>query len=82
MAWGFALGSLVGEGLGVGHDAVEQLVHPDEVGAPHVPVSLLAVDDQRLQVDDDGGQQLRGSGGDVGGGREFSGLRGGHEMPP
>ena len=45
-----ALRGLVGELLRVLHDRVEQLVHGDEVDAAHVPVGLLAVDDEGLAV--------------------------------
>ncbi|GAB3928648.1 hypothetical protein GCM10027613_46410 [Microlunatus endophyticus] len=45
---------------------VEQLVHADEAGAAHVPVCLLAVDYQRLQIDDNRGEELRGTGREFG----------------
>jgi len=60
-----ALGGQVGPLLRVVDDRVEQFVHADEVGAAHVPVRLLSVDDERGEVDDHRAQELGDSGGDV-----------------
>ena len=52
------LGCLVGAGLRVRHDRVEQFVDRDEVRATHVPVRLLAVHGEGLQPERDGGEEL------------------------
>jgi hypothetical protein len=73
-----ALRSLVRVVLRVLDDLVEQLVHADEVAATDVPVGLLAVDDERLEVDDDGGEELGDPGCELRRGRERGrGARGG-----
>jgi hypothetical protein len=56
----------VGVVFGALDDLVDQLVHGDEVGTAHVPVGLLAVDDESLRVDDDLAEELGGSGRDIG----------------